>query len=414
MTQESNDVNIKEIDFYKGIYESFNRTNLALLPPPRVQYIVFEPSLGYKVAAIVGDNEICEPVPLQHVVDSMMEYTREVLRGYPDYQFTHRKLIECARYWLSATKPISAPKAVRLASEKGYCFARLPFDIMPNPEGALCPTWNELMGRMSDSEVVMAWIGSLFIDQSYSQQYLWLYGAGHDGKGSLARFLMKCFGNSACQQSNAPNENTNKHWAVPYENKRLIIYSDFTDTKALGYGALKCITGGDAVYIDPKGKAGYTSKLNCKLLFLSNEKPELDDTRANMRRLIFAHMQTTEAHDDGYEDRLMDEGGYFIGHCIEVYNRVCGKHLPIPFDNKTFKKLEAQEFEEMFECFAELDPNFLLSPKDLEAAFYRSHNLNRGQYIRLVKWLESNGHIQKVAYRNEFGVNRAWKGIRLR
>ncbi len=280
----------------------------------RFHSVSFDGGITKTMIEVVGDDGVCRPIGLQRVVDSIVWYCGKVIVGIAGFRLDHRQSIECAKYWLAEDRSIAPPAPFLFKSQKGLCYHKIPFDPTPMPT----PLFDEMQSRMDWPEAAAAFCGSLFDPDADRQQYLYLYGQGGDGKGTLARLLSRLLGASATSLSSPPQRG-NKHWACDYVNRRLVVFSDLTDARALRSAELRSVTGGDAVTVDPKRQASYSATLTCKLLFCSNELPELSATAADARRIIFVEMTPPKERMDGYEQALWDEAPGIVHKWIAAY-----------------------------------------------------------------------------------------------
>lgn len=408
-------------ELYRAVIHAFNRTNCRLLPEPRVKLKVIEPSQGTRQIILIAEDDSCSIVPLAFVVAELAYYLGSAVVGIEEYVWEHRHILECAKLWLVSTPPIETPKPMRFRTEKGLCFHRLPFDLAQGPT----PAFDELFSRMTNARAVKAFIGSLFVEEADRQQYCFLYGPGNDGKGSLARLLMRVFGPAAETQSALPRIN-NKHWAVPYEGKRLVVFPDFDDYESMTSGQLKSLTGDDAVYVERKYQEGYTTKLVCKMLFCSNKMPSISSLKADQRRIIFSELQTTAKHDSQYGARLWAEAGAFLWECVTAYGEVAPKHETIPLADDEEDSSHAwgavydQEFEYVFNTFfAKLHRNnmteneFRLSwadPHEVQKRLNFYWPGKRGNQLAFLNWMREQGyHRKKVRVVLDGDHLRLWK-----
>ena len=127
----------------------------------------------------------------------ILTYTKDYFFHDENFHLTAEEALSAARYWIMESKPLlEEPVAVREKSNPGLCFHRLSFDF--HEEATLENTllFAEFLSRTSNHEALCAFIGSLFVPKSDRQQYVYLYGSGGDGKGSLTRLLAKVLGKS--------------------------------------------------------------------------------------------------------------------------------------------------------------------------------------------------------------------------
>lgn len=234
-------------------------------------------------------------------------------------------------------------------STPGLTFRRLEFDIS---EG-LYPTWEEFLSRTSNSEALCQWIGSLFFPKSDLQQYVWLYGEGRNGKGSIARALARIFGPHSCAWEQPPAPNREHFWTHNLLGKRLVIFSDCNDYKFVTGGFFKSLTGGDSQRIEIKAGPTFSVKLFAKFLFLSNMKPELSSQESDLRRALYCECgEVSQDFGPNYEEQLWQEIPHFLYHCVKLYQKTCIDGQPIRVDRSQIEALAMSaedEFEALFD-----------------------------------------------------------------
>lgn len=304
----------------------------------------------------LGD-EIVRIVPHETLAIDVVKYCEENMYKSVDYQLTSKEAKAAAEYWSYLVAPVPEPKMFSWPDETGLTFARLPWRAVAGD----CPTWDRLMARMSNAKAFKAFIGSLFDPLSYLQQYIWLRGEGNDGKGSINRFLSRVLGLAYC--SKQPKERGDKFWAHELLGKRLVVFPDCNDQSFVASGFFKTLTGGDPIGVEAKGRMSYTTRLNCKYLILSNERPGVSSEVADLRRLIYCEIDARDASepvptDDAFEAQLWAEGGAFLASCISEYERGNGTGKPIAVTGDQLKDIvETNEldFEEVFDFYFEID-----------------------------------------------------------
>lgn len=321
-------------------------------------YCVTQPAPGAVQVLRVVD-EIATIVPIEAVAMDIVKYCKDNLQASPDYQMTKKDAEEAAKTWSYGIEPVPAPKMFSWPGETGLTFTKLPWHPVPGP----CPTWDGLMARMSNRVAFQAWIWSLFDENSYLQQYVWIHGKGNDGKGCVNRFLAKIFGPAYC--SKQPKERGDKFWTHELLGKRITVFPDCNDSVFVTSGFFKSLTGGDPMGVEAKGKMGYTVRFNSKYLILSNERPDLSSEIADTRRIIYCEIESrkeNESRDDSdYEEALWKEGGAFLSQCRDHYFNTGCVRQPIPTDGLAVASLietNEMQLEEIFHF------NFYLDEKN--------------------------------------------------
>ncbi len=303
------------------------------LPAFPLRYHVVEPEAGLRLVIEELDGGVVRYVNPEAVTGAILRYTAKELAGRSSYKWEVRHARSAMEFWRFMIEPIPEPPAVRWSDEDGLTFSRLPWTYQPDFKGNATPLFNELFGRISNAPALIEWIGSLFDPEADRQQYAWLYGAGGNGKGALARFLGKVFGRAyRSVQPPAPSE---RHWTACLVGARLAV---FADCNAYGFpasGLFKLLTGDDAVPIERKYEDAYSTHLSTKFIFLSNERPQLSSETADMRRALYCQVDPIKTTvDPAYERRLWTEGGAFLSTCIHNYRTACPQGGPIKVDTK--------------------------------------------------------------------------------
>ncbi len=350
--------------------------------------------------------------PTKQVGQAVLKFIKD--QGYPfgTQKLTHKHMAEIVHEFLAVAPRIAEPAMVLQKGEKGLTYRKLPFNFESDPGLARSPTFSELMSRTTNARAIMAWIGSLFDPDADMQQYVWMYGAGRNGKGALGRFLGDALGSGA-RFVRVPKED-NRFWTLQLIGKRLVIYSDSSKAAAFVTDDLfKSMTGGDVVPAEIKGGAMLQVKLKGKHLLFSNKKPKIDAGEADQRRIILGEMAPIKGPvDPFYQQKLWSEGATFLGHCIDLYLDIAGPRREIPCDQTAAREL-AHENHEFFDsvfhkCFV-VDPEAEL-PAHQFIASIRDLGIKSGPDIsRFREFAEKQHGVQRV--RNP-GAGFTYKGLR--
>lgn len=233
-------------------------------------------------------------------------------------------------------------KAFAFKDEPGYAFSRCKFNVVDYYQDS--PTFNTLMANFSNADAIMAFIGSLFFEESYSQQYLWIHGGGGNGKGSLLQTIEDVFGNAFHSSSYVPINklgDTDKFWTYEIIGKRIVIFPDCMEPGFVQSGLFKSLTGGDTIRVEQKGKQAYSVKMKAKFIFTSNKLPSISSSEADERRIILCRAKNIEAFtpDPQFKIYLAKEVPQFISNCILKYKAACPKHGPIPHNRNELDEL---------------------------------------------------------------------------
>lgn len=281
-------------------------------------------------------------------------------------------------FWATFTAPIEMPAPWRWIFDDGLTFHQVPFAPMMSASMDSCPHFKEMMSRSDNAKAVMQWIGSIFDPASDLQQYLWIYGHGNDGKGSLARFLSRVLASATTWQQ--PPQRGDKFWTHGLIGKRLVVYGDCNEAGFVTSGIFKSMTGGDLIRVEEKGGPTFSVKMQAKHLFLSNKRPTIDGDRADQRRIIYCEMESISGDSaQGYEEILWREGAAFLGICMRLYEELAGATIPVEKDaSERLASMKEEELEYAVERYFEISPAHRMGATEFHAqsvaAGFRSPN----------------------------------------
>lgn len=284
------------------------------------------------------------------VTDTIIKYCYGPLAATPNAAFSHKQAVACKNLWFGLVKGIEqTPFAVAEKSAPGLAFRRLPFDAPAEDPIETPLRFEEFLSRCSQPDVLCAFIGSLFYPEADRQQYLYLYGEGLDGKGSLLRMLFHVFGSA--YQSLQPKGRDDRFYNMKIYGKRLVAFPDCDDMRFFSSPDFKSLTGNDPVYFEDKGRMGFSDIPMCKFIAASNHRPNITSQRSDLRRLIFIDVKPVTAGTvvPNFEKLLLAEGERIVRVCKAAYLRLCPDHGTIPCDSAEEVAFESEgDYLEMF------------------------------------------------------------------
>ncbi len=346
-------------------------------------YHAIEPSPGVKLIVAEDQDQVLIEVPSDHVAHRVVAWMR--LQQVPAWYLTLKRAREAVDYWRAIARSLDPDevKMIRWQDEPGYTWHRMPWVKSAGPT----PTWDTLMGRMTNATAFKAWVGSLFSDASLLQQYVWMYGLGADGKGAINRFFRKVFGQA--YRSKQPPDRGDKFWSYNLIGARVVVFPDCNNRSFVASGLFKTLTGGDPVSVEAKGQMAFTAALNCKFVILSNEEPNISSEHADMRRIIYCEFGDRGEFDPQFEERLHAEGGAFLADCLETYQRLCPDHGPIPTEINVITDVVAsneEEFQVFFQHQFTVNNDYFVTPSIMQDAL--SHKWrDTGKHSAFRAWL---------------------------
>jgi hypothetical protein len=398
---------------YRAIMLAMNDDPAARqMPAFKRKFLVMVTASGDRVPLERKEGDEVSIVKEDVIVSAILGYSQDQLAGLDDYQLTEGGARECMRYWFFSTATIEEPAMVHWQGEHGLCFRRLPWERRVDPFA--CPTWDKFLERLSNRQAFMDWLGSLFMPDSYMQQYVWISGMGEDGKGVINRFLSKVF--YGAYYSSQPPSRDDKFWTHAIMGKRLVVFPDCNNKGFVTSGLFKSLTGGDPITVEPKFRQPFTYTPKAKYLFFSNERPSISSERADTRRLILCGFDpnASKIDSDDFEGDLWREGGVFLTNAIHGYaGRYMGRQVPIAVDPEPVRDLIASNEETLqvfFDEFFVMDKAGRVAPADMQAKL-RVRFPHRSQHSEFISWLERH-EIRKVKIRDGDVTPWFYRGIR--
>lgn len=329
------------------------------LPPFPHKFYVSNDHKGDTVTYMEDNNQVVSILSDNGAINLISKYCQEDLKFRPGIdKINYQHSAMSFKMWRARGAQLPHVADVRQLSEPGLTYSRLPFDFIEDKNCDHCPLFKELMDRTENSLAMRIWIGSLFDPNSYMQQYLWVYGRGHDGKSVLADVIYNAFTKSGGFSTGTPNMN-DKFWSFNLVNKRFVLFPDSNNSTFITSGTFKSLTGGDVVSVEIKNGPCFTVTLRAKYMFLSNKKPSIDSNEADQRRIIYCAVdpRTEKTTDPEYKKRLAQEAPYIFGHCFGEYLENCAPGMPVPTDRSISMNLaesNERKFRDAFEEFFEI------------------------------------------------------------
>lgn len=390
-------------------------------PKFKEQFHIIQDDAGVQLYLEEMDDLIVKRIDQERIQNAVMNYAIEECH-YSD-RIPHGLALlnsagakEVIAKWTCRKVPLfTPPLPMAEKSDRRLTYHRLPFDI-PKIESdwqPITPIFDEMMSRTGNAKALMAWIGSLLDPAADLSQYVWIYGQGGEGKSTLGRFLSSVFGYAA--MSTQPPAKDDRFWSGGLVGKRLVMFPDCENYIYPTTGQFKSLTGGDMQRVEDKHRSAVQVKINCKFLFLANEKPEIANSRADFRRAIFCHMQPFENEpDSNYERLLWKEAADILGKCLIEYKAVSGPNKAIPCNKEELEAIaenkEGQLLGIIYSTFR-FDPVAKLKPWEIQRLLDWQNVRNRNDRLKILDLLVNKlGIIRKrerkdKLERNKFETN---------
>lgn len=192
-----------------------------------------------------------------------------------------------------------------------------------------CGSWDNFTGRLSikgidlDAEkFYRAFVWSILEESDTNRSFLYLYDQGKTGKSVTARVLQNFLGTGASGCSTTFDFTASgSHQTELLIGKRFIVQNESWAKKLVSNSLLKAVTGGDTIMINPKNKPTMSVFVQAKVMVLSNEKPVVGMSKAELSRLLpitVAEMRE-EDYSPTFEEDLKNELPVFLTKCKKDY-----------------------------------------------------------------------------------------------
>jgi len=210
-----------------------------------------------------------------------------------------------------------------------------------NPE-AECPLWlqtlDEIFAPDTDKalkiELVREYLGYCLIPDTRMHKFLWLIGAGGNGKSLVLSILTALVGPSNISSA-AIERLQDKFVRAELLGKLVNISSEMSAQATVSDGYLKQITGGDIIEAERKHEKPFSFKPYCRLIGATNALPKLlDHSDGFFRRAIilqFNRQFSEKERDVHREANLLKELPGILNWAIEgLQNLLKRGHFNIP------------------------------------------------------------------------------------
>lgn len=291
---------------------------------------------------------------------------------------------ERALGWTQLTEPLrEMPSSFAWKDEPGLTFNRFDFEVAGKPT----PLFDDFISRCeSNGDALMAFIWSIFERSNKGHQYLWLYGEGQDGKGSLMRLLARLL-----DRAYVALDAKDKYWLASCVGKRLGVFNDVVDTTFPMRAQFKGVTGGDMMNIEQKYKKSYSTFLDIKIVFTTNKNLQISSEFSNVRRCICVTMaKNPSLATANYEEELWKERAGILFKCREAYRRCLDANGQIKFDMDVVREHAEQteiQFQSLFDDHLAVAEDSFLTREVLFELFRSRFGAETQKYSEFKQWL---------------------------
>jgi hypothetical protein len=213
-----------------------------------------------------------------------------------------------------------------------YCLAYYPLNKRIPKE---TPAWDSFLNQIDTKENVLlfrAWVYSIFKDDNFGRQALWISGTGTTGKSVISRVIYNRLAmiNRSIVGTVESFHHQDKFSSASFVGKRYIMYADATDRSALRRQLLKNITGNDIIATRNLNTVKTSNSVYSKVMITSNQFPFVDaDKPEEMSRVILIQVDYTkskiaknkwhETQTEEWENVLLSEMDDFLYNSEKIY-----------------------------------------------------------------------------------------------
>ncbi len=396
---------LKQAQLQITLIQNLNRfMNIESLPvSPDIYPAMWEDEKGNRSPIALNEKDkTCKDISWIYVKAGIARYSYALSVFVKDYYWGDAQINSCLELWKTHTDTRPKPKAWSFMSDPEYTYNRLPWDLDRNIP---TPFWDALTKRMSDPMTFKMWVGSLFFEKAYRQQYLYIQGDGGDGKGCISRFLEKIFAHEYFGLQEPPK---NQFFGTAFEDKKIVCFTDLRKPEFLQSSTVMGITGGDTLQLEKKYKDIGNKKVLARILFLSNLPPVVSMTAHDLRRILYILIEKLPEEDrfadsSEYETCLFTEGPGFLAQCIELYKESYPNHGPLKQSDailESIRHMAVDPLGDEMEDFAYENFHFypkLPGQKTTDRCFVTAETIKR---MALIQWPKSTD--------NFLGIFKKW------
>jgi hypothetical protein len=353
------------IEHGKSSYTYDSQALVAALPPFGRVFKRYKPPGALAGVLEILDGDLVRMVPIEDVRDAIIAWARQ-----PHMPGTRREVMEIlfssvldaadamkqATNWIASFTEdalTELPPAVRVKSEPGRCFSRLPFDIDKQARIEDAPTWAGMLARMTNSEAFAMRYGSILDHGADRKQALWLWGDRDSGKSTMIELLRDVIGQNSYNGIEY-SDTANSFFKFTLVGKRICYINECSvDFLTQDNSPFKGLTGDSFHLVNRKGRDHFMARLDVLMFMTSNPEPRPKEA-AVVERLIACRMR--KVPDDEHipapvlKQRLIDEMPVFLSwsHSLYLEKRLPSGRIPCDksrlYEHVELNKSDALDF----------------------------------------------------------------------
>ena len=333
------------------------------------------------------DNKTIKALEDGDIYRLLVDVTEKLGKKFESFLMNHGQ-IEAFQKKLTLSAPLMndvVPFA--FASDPKWALERASFDPLPNITRSDLKHWDEFLSRMTNADAFMAFIGSLFDQNSKHEQYLWIYSDGEDGKSKAVDALKSLFGSTMMSVDAPVGDKPDKNWTFKFYNASLVVMREAENTKFVNSALFKSLVTREAVSIEKKYRDAIEGIIPARYMVLGNKKPDIEIDQASKRRLIYCELEKPKSKDVYFVKRLISELPEFISACLKKYHELYSNGK-IETQNQVLDGLIEEKQEEdldIFHSLFEYQTGNIIESGDVFRVLKEKYRVNNISYSRLLK-----------------------------
>lgn len=239
------------------------------------------------------------------------------------------------------------------------------------------PNWHSVIMRCGNARAFVAFLGSLLDREMRSAQFVIMWGAGGDSKGSMLDAIARVFSKKLVHQENIPEKHSGalRFFNASLEGKRLLICPDI-GPENIFTSHFKQLTGDDTLTLEGKGEPARNVKNHLKIIQASNWQPNVPKDPYARRRIILVPIERFHGpKDPDFSTRLYEEADMFFPLAYLVYMSMPNK-VEFEQDEEVYRK----NFEEVNDDLLDLIEEYFFVATHEELSAYRKAGLAKCDY----------------------------------
>lgn len=231
-----------------------------------------------------------------------------------------------------------------------------PFDWDP---AASCPTFNRWLDNQIPGQgpALLEYCSQMLDQSTYPSWMVFLWGPSKSGKSTFLRLLRALAGpalSSSVSLHSLSAKGTGEGRFAPARlfGKVLNAFADLSADDLGDLSILKCLTGGDPIHAEYKGKDGFDLENMAMLVFSANSIPAVSESsKAYLARsAVFNFANSFIGNEDpGIEERMMQELPGIMRRLTEALMARKHRGQPLPCDEAAMEKFRlASDKVELF------------------------------------------------------------------